>query len=93
MSTQVPVEQETWDPKLGPAPLPTWHGKGCTCNQFPCAECPAADTEEGKRRTALRQLNGARIRVRNAEHALQNATAELSAARAALTVMESEYGK
>lgn len=87
------ADQETWDPKLGPKPLPTWHGKGCTCNQFPRAECPAANTEEGKRRTAQRQINGARIRVRNAEYALQNATEELAAARAALKVMEADYDR
>ena len=72
----------------GPAPLPTWHGKGCRCNQFPRVDCPAAQTKEGKARTRQRELNGARMRLRSAEHALLDAREEMIAARAALDALE-----
>lgn len=81
-------ETEAWNPRLGPKPLPTWHGKGCTCNQFPRSECPAAQTEEGKARDQQRELNGARMRLRNAERGLLNACEEVIAARAAIDALE-----
>lgn len=80
--------EKTWDPKLGPKPLPTWHGKGCTCNQWPNVDCPAAQTEEGKARTRQRELNGARMRLRNAEVSLLGAIQEVISARRALDNLE-----
>ena len=64
----------------GPAPLPTWHGTGCRCGQSPRDDCPAAQTPEGKALTRYRALNGARCRLREAEHRLQEAMKDRDAA-------------
>ena len=54
-STQVPSNDEVWDPKFGPKPLPTFHGKGCICNQYSRPDCPAAQTAEGRARDERRK--------------------------------------
>lgn len=87
-SPSSPLTAEQWDPTLGPKPLPTWHGKGCTCNQWPSSDCPAAQTDEGKARTRHRELNGARVRLRNAERGLLGAIEEVIAARSTLDKLE-----
>lgn len=72
----------------GPAPLPTFHGKGCRCNQFPRDDCPAAATPEGRRRDRLRTMNRARLRVIEADAAIQAAMREKAAAVDALNDLE-----
>lgn len=72
----------------GPAPLPTFHGKGCICNMHSRHECPAAATPEGQRRERLRLLNRARARVIQADAAIQAALGEKAAAVAALNNLE-----
>lgn len=73
MSSPLSAEQETWDPRLGPKPLPRWHGKGCICGNYPREDCPVKDTPEN----VLKRAQG---RVRRAAERLNNAHAELQAA-------------
>ena len=72
----------------GPAPLLTWHGTGCRCDQSPRDDCPAAQTPEGKALTRYRALNGARCRLREAERRLQEAVKDRDAALALLLSIE-----
>lgn len=73
---------------LGPSPLPTFHGEGCICNHYSRTDCPAAATPEGQRREQQRIMNRARLRVVEANEALQEALREQSAAVIALDRLE-----
>ena len=68
----------------GPAPLPSFHGPGCRCNQFARPDCPARATPEGRRRDQQRLLKRAEMRVIEADEAIQAALREKTAAVTAL---------
>lgn len=72
------------DRSLGPAPLPTFHGKGCICKQYPRNDCPALQTPEGQERERARELNSARCRLREAEIRWSEAGEEVARLRAVL---------
>ena len=75
------------DRSLGPAPLPTFHGKGCICNQYPRKDCPALQTPEGQERERARELNSARCRLREAESRWSEPGGEVARLRAVLKRM------
>lgn len=78
---------------LGPAPLPTWHGEGCTCNQYPRKDCPALQTPEGQAKEKARELNSARCRLREAETRRREAGEEVRRLTRKLAELEGGPGE